>query len=113
MAKGYKQPQMSRNSGMMGQIAKLQEQMAKAQEDLAEETVTETVGGGVITITMTGDQQCLSITIDPEILKDPEVEMLQDLIVTGINKALDSSRALTEEKMKPFSNVLGGLGLGL
>ncbi len=113
MAKGYKQPQAKRGAGMMSQLAKLQEQMAQAQSDLAEETVTESVGGGVISITITGDQQCRSIQIAPEILEDVDVEMLQDLITSGVNKALESSRALAAEKMAPFTNMLGGLGLGI
>jgi len=96
---------------MMGQFAKLQEQMMKAQETLSEETITESVGGGAISITMTGDQVCKSIVIDPELLKDADIEMLQDLIVSGINRAVESSKALAEEKMKPFSNILSGLGL--
>jgi len=111
MAKGYRQPQASRGGGMMGQFAKLQEQMAKAQESLSEETITESVGGGAISITMTGDQVCKSIVIDPELLKDVDVEMLQDLIVSGVNRAVESSKALAEEKMKPFSNMLSGLGI--
>lgn len=113
MAKGYKQPQAKRGVGMMSQLAKLQEQMAQAQSELAEETVTESVGGGVISITITGDQQCRSIQIAPEILEDADVEMLQDLITSGVNKALESSRALATEKMAPFTNMLGGLGLGI
>jgi hypothetical protein len=111
MAKGYRQPQASRSGGMMGQFAKLQEQMMKAQESLSEETITESVGGGAISITMTGDQVCKSIVIDPKLLKDADIEMLQDLIVSGINRAVESSKALAEEKMKPFSNMLSGLGL--
>ena len=110
MAKGFNQPQSSRNSGMMGQIAKLQEQMTKTQESLAEETVTETVGGGVISITMSGDQVCQALIIDPQLFEDADPEMLQDLLLSGINKAIESSKALAEEKMKPFSNMLGGLG---
>lgn len=113
MAKGYRQPTSPRGGGMMAQIAKLQEQMAQAQADLAETTVTETVGGGAISITMSGDQRCQAITIDPELLTDSDVEMLQDLIVTGVNKALDSARKLSEEKMAPFTSMLGGLGLGM
>lgn len=111
MAKGYKQPQASRGGGMMGQFAKLQEQMAKAQESLAEETITESVGGGAISIVMTGDQVCKSISIDPELLKDADAEMLQDLVVSGVNRAIESSKALAEEKMRPFSNMLSGFGL--
>ena len=115
MAKGYNRPRSSKGAsgGMMAQIQKMQEQMAQAQAALAEETVTATVGGGVISITMTGDQICKSVEIAPELLEDADVEMLQDLINSGINAALDQSRALAEEKMGPFSEMLGGMGLGL
>lgn len=115
MAKGFNRPRSSKGAagGMMAQIQKMQEQMAQAQAELAEETVTATVGGGVISITMTGDQTCKSVEIAPELLEDADVEMLQDLINSGINAALDKSRALAEEKMGPFSEMLGGMGLGL
>lgn len=114
MAKGYNRPPTNRGGGgMMAQIQQMQEQMAQAQAELAEATVTASVGGGVINITMSGDQVCKSVEIAPELLEDADVEMLQDLINTGINAALDQSRALASEKMSPFTNMLGGMGLGL
>ncbi len=97
---------------MMAQIQQMQEQMAQAQAELAEETVTATVGGGVISITMSGDQVCKAVEIAPELLEDADPEMLQDLFQSGVNAALDKSRELAAEKMAPFSNMLGGLGLG-
>ena len=112
MAKGYNRPRSPKGAGMMAQIQQMQQQMADAQEKLAEETITATVGGGVISITMTGDQVCRSITISPELLQDPDVEMIQDLVTSAINAALDKSRNLATEKMAPFTNMLGGLGLG-
>ena len=113
MAKGYNRPQSSKGGGMMAQIQQMQQQMAQAQAELAEETVTATVGGGVISITMSGDQVCKSVEIAPELLEDPDVEMLQDLINSGINAALEKSRELAANKMGPFTDMLGGLGLGL
>jgi DNA-binding YbaB/EbfC family protein len=97
--------------GMMSQIKKMQEQLAAAQEQLAVETVTASVGGGVIKITMTGDQHCKNVQIDPEILKDADPEMLQDLVLSAINAALDQSRDMASEKMGPLAGGLGGLGL--
>jgi nucleoid-associated protein EbfC len=61
---------------------------------------------------MTGDQVCKSVEIAPELLEDADVDMLQDLILSAINAALDQSRALAADKMAPFSDMLGGLGLG-
>jgi hypothetical protein len=113
MAKGYNRPRSSKGGGMMAQIQQMQQQIAEAQAALAEETVTATVGGGVISITMTGDQVCKSVEIAPELLQDPDVEMLQDLINSGINAALEKSRELAANKMGPFTDMLGGLGLGM
>lgn len=112
MAKGYNRPRQSKGGGMMAQIQQMQEQMAQTQAELAEETVTATVGGGVISITMSGDQVCKAVKIAPELLEDADPEMLQDLFQSGVNAALDKSRELAAEKMAPFSNMLGGLGLG-
>jgi DNA-binding YbaB/EbfC family protein len=97
---------------MMGQIKKLQEQMALTQAKLAEETVTATVGGGAIKVTVTGDQRCTSVEIDPEMLKDADAEMLQDMLLSAFNMALDKSRELAEEKMGPLAGGLSGMGLG-
>jgi DNA-binding YbaB/EbfC family protein len=114
MAKGYNRPKPNMGGGgMMAQIQQMQEQMAQAQAQLADETVTATVGGGVISVTMTGDQVCKSVEIVPELLEDADAEMLQDLITSGVNAALDKSRELASEKMAPFTDMLGGLGLGL
>jgi len=98
---------------MMQQIQKMQEQMAETQAKLAEETVTITVGGGAIKITMTGDQNCKAITIDPDMLKDADAEMLQDMLLSGINLALEKSRDLAAERMGPLAGGLSGMGLGL
>ncbi|MFA5837428.1 MAG: YbaB/EbfC family nucleoid-associated protein [Bellilinea sp.] len=97
--------------GMMSQIKKLQEQMEATQAALAEETVTATVGGGAVKVTMTGAQVCKGIEIDPDLLKDADAEMLQDLILSGVNLALDQSRKLAEDRMGPLAGGLSGLGL--
>ena len=113
MAKGFNSSRSPRGGGnMMAQLAKLQEQMAAAQEEIAQARVTESAGGGAVTVTMSGDQKCLEIKIQEDVLQDADVEMLQDLLLTAINKALDSARALSEEKMAPFTSMLGGMGLG-
>jgi DNA-binding YbaB/EbfC family protein len=92
--------------GMMQQIQKLQEQLTQAQEQLAQETVNYSAGGGAIKVVMTGDQHCKSVEIDPEILKDSDIEMLQDLVLAAVNGALDASRALASERLGPLA---GGL----
>jgi hypothetical protein len=92
--------------GMMQQLQKLQEQIQQTQAQLAEETVTATVGGGAVKITLTGDQHCQAIAIDPALLADADVEMLQDLLLTAFNTALDQSRELAAQRLGPLA---GGL----
>jgi DNA-binding YbaB/EbfC family protein len=109
MAKGFnKMPGMGGggSNAMMAQIQKLQQQMAEAQEKLAVETVSATAGGGAIKVTMTGDQKCQSVEIDPDFLKDADAEMLNDMVLTAVNLALDKSRELQEKLMGPLA---GGL----
>ncbi|MCB0103154.1 MAG: YbaB/EbfC family nucleoid-associated protein [Anaerolineales bacterium] len=104
MAKGFnKGPAMGGQGGMMQQIQKLQQQMEQAQAKLAEETVSATAGGGAIKVTMTGDQKCKSVEISPEFLKDADAEMLQDMVLSAVNMALDESRALQEKLMGPLA----------
>src|SRR5512147_1224610 len=106
MAKGFnKGPQMG-GGGMMAQLQKMQQQLAEAQEKLAEMTVSATAGGGAIKVTMTGDQRCQSVEIDADFLKDADAEMLNDLVLTAVNLALDKSRELQEQMMGPLA---GGL----
>jgi DNA-binding YbaB/EbfC family protein len=108
MAKGFKGPKQPGGgmSGMMGQLQKLQEQLQEAQAKLADETVTATSGGGAVKITVTGDQRCTAIEIDPEMLKDADAEMLQDMLLAALNSALDKSRELAAERLGPLA---GGL----
>ncbi len=107
MAKGFNRPAGGGGqSGMMQQLQRLQQQMAEAQEHLADETVTATAGGGAVKVTMTGDQKCRSVEIDPAVLKDADADMLQDLVLTAVNLALEKSRELQEQVMGPLA---GGL----
>ncbi len=106
MAKGFNRPAGAGQAGMLGQFQRLQQQMQEAQEKLAKETVTATSGGGAVKVVMTGDQKCQSVEIDPSLLKDADAEMLQDLILTAVNMALDKSRELQQQIMGPLA---GGL----
>ena len=107
MAKGFNRPPGGGGqAGMMQQIQRLQQQMAEAQEQLALQTVEASAGGGAVKVTMTGDQKCQSVEIAPELLKDADAEMLQDLVLTAVNLALDKSRELQEQTMGPLA---GGL----
>ncbi|HNS40343.1 MAG: YbaB/EbfC family nucleoid-associated protein [Anaerolineae bacterium] len=104
---------------MLGQVQKMQQEMAAAQASLENETVTVTAGGGAISIVITGHQRLRSITIDPELLVAEEAELLQDMLVAGVNAAIEQSQTLAAEKMEDITGgiggmdgLLGGLGLG-
>ncbi len=99
---------MGGGGGMMKQLQKLQEEMAKTQEALADETLTVTAGGGAITIVVTGNQRIRSITLKPEIVNPEDLDMLQDLIVAAVNEAIETSQAHAAERMQALT---GGLGL--
>ena len=104
MAKGFNRPPGGGGqAGMMQQFQRLQQQMAEAQEQLALQTVEASAGGGAVKVTMTGDQKCQSVEIAPELLKDADAEMLQDLVLTAVNLALDKSRVLQEQTMGPLA----------
>lgn len=111
------------NSGMnpqtmMKQVQKMQEDMVKAQEALAEETLEVQAGGGAVTVVITGHQRVKSITIKPEMLdtSDPEwTNDLQDLLQIAFNQAIEQSQARAAERMEAVSGGLNSLlpgGLG-
>jgi len=106
MAKRSKGQKPKNTISMMQQLQQLQQQVEVAQAQLAEETVTATVGGGAVKVDMTGDQRCTGIEIAPELLEDADVEMLQDLLLSAFNAAMDQSRDLAAERLGPLA---GGL----
>ncbi len=102
------------NKRMMGDLLRqaqaLQERMAKLQEEVGRKTVEGSAGGGMVTVVANGRQEVLSIKLDPEIVKAQDQEMLQDLIVAGVNDALKKAQAMMADEMK---SVTGGLGLNI
>ena len=103
MAKGFKDP---KGGNMMQQLQKLQLQIETTQAQLAEETVTATVGGGAVKIVVTGDQRCVSVELDASLLEEGDAEMLQDLLLTAINSGLDQSREMAAERLGPLASGL-------
>ncbi|MFZ5862202.1 MAG: YbaB/EbfC family nucleoid-associated protein [Nitrospirota bacterium] len=102
------------NKRMMGDLMRqaqaLQERMAKLQEEAGSKTVQGSAGGGMVTVVANGRQEVLSVKLDPEIVKSQDQEMLQDLIVAGVNDALKKAQAMMAEEMK---SVTGGMGLNI
>jgi nucleoid-associated protein EbfC len=84
----------------------MQQEMLRVQTELEAAQVDGSAGGGVVTAVVTGKQELVSITIDPDAVDPSDVDMLQDLIVAAVNDALRASRDLAEEKM---AAVTGGL----
>ncbi|MBP9676529.1 MAG: YbaB/EbfC family nucleoid-associated protein [Anaerolineaceae bacterium] len=110
MAKGFNRPAGGQGGGaMMAQLKRLQEQMEVAQEQLSQETVTSSAGGGAVKVTMTGDQRCTEVIIEPDLLKDADAEMLQDLVLSAVNLALDDSRKMASERLGPLAGGMPGL----
>jgi hypothetical protein len=102
--------------GMMAQLQKMQQDMADAQAALEKETVEVSVGGGALTIVISGHQRVQSIRLNPAVIdtSDPEwATDLEDLILLGINQAIEQSQTMAAEKMERISGGLGNIpGLG-
>lgn len=81
------------------QMQQMQAKLAKIQEELGSETVEASVGGGMVTIVMTGHQQVESVKIDPEALDPEDVETIQDLMVAAFNEALRKSQELAGQRL--------------
>ena len=91
--------------GMLQQARKVQEQMQRQMADLRVEASS---GGGAVHVVMSGQKFVLAMTIDPQLLKDGDAEMLQDLVMGAINQA---SQRVDEQMQKSVGSMLGGLGM--
>jgi len=87
-------------------LQQMQEKLLKAQEELGNETVEGTAGGGAVKIAMTGHQKVQSVTIDPEVVDPEDVEMLQDLVTAAVNEAVSKSHELATKRL---GSVTGGM----
>jgi nucleoid-associated protein EbfC len=108
------QPNMN---AMMKQVQKMQADMMKAQEELKNEVVEASAGGGMVTVKITGDLEVREVRIDPDAVDPDDVEMLQDMVQAATNEAVRSAQELAANKMNAAAGGLagpGGLGgLGL
>jgi DNA-binding YbaB/EbfC family protein len=94
------------NRHMIQQAQKLQAQLLKAQEDLANLTVEASAGGGAVKVTMSGQQKILSVKISPEVVNPEDIEMLEDLVLGAVSEALAKSQ---EAAAKMMGGLTGGL----
>ncbi|MBP1657444.1 MAG: hypothetical protein H6Q31_2045 [Bacteroidetes bacterium] len=102
-------------SGMMKQIQKMQEKMAQVQEELEQRTVVGEAGGGMVKATVNGRQRLTALAIEREVLTGEDQDMLEDLILAAVNKALEESQKMAQEEMaKVTSGILPNIpGLNL
>lgn len=103
--------QMKNMNQMMKQVKKMQEQMAKAQEELADKTVQGTAGGGVVTVTATGQKKIVGVEIKPEAVDPEDVEMLQDLVLAAVNDALTKADEMANQDLGKFTGGMNIPGL--
>ena len=94
---------------MMKQLQKMQEDMARAQEALAAESVSAAAGGGAVTVTISGALEILDIQIDPAAADD--LELLQDTIVAAANEAMRKAQELANSRLGSVAGALGNLGI--
>ncbi|MCR6098439.1 YbaB/EbfC family nucleoid-associated protein [Salipaludibacillus agaradhaerens] len=102
---------MKNMGNMMKQMQKMQKDMAKAQEQLKEETVEATAGGGMVKVIASGEKRILDIQINEEAVDPDDVEMLEDLVLAATNEALTKVDDLVNEKMGKFTKGMNIPGL--
>lgn len=98
------------NQDMMRQVAQLQEQMQKAQEELEATEFEASSGGGAVTAKVNGSQRLVSLSIDPDVIDEDDIEMLEDMIIAAVNEAQNSASEAQAEQSSAFT---GGLGIDL
>jgi nucleoid-associated protein EbfC len=96
---------------MLQQVQQMQEQMAKAQEELASESVEASVGGGMVVVKASGSGEITEIRISPEVIDPDDPEGLADLVLAGVNEAIRNAQELQQSKLGGAMGGLRGLGL--
>jgi hypothetical protein len=99
------QPNMQQ---MLKQVQKMQQDMMAAQEQLKDEEVTASAGGGMVTVKVSGDLVVKEVTIDPAAVDPEDVELLQDMVTAAVNQAVDQAQQLAASKMGAVTGGLGG-----
>lgn len=98
---------------MLKQVQKMQEEMQKVQQELANKTVTEESGGGMVKAIANGSKELVRIEIDPSVIVAEDKEILEDLIVAAVNKALSSANKMAEAEMGKVAKGMIPPGLNI
>jgi len=99
---------MPNMGNLLKKAQQLQEKMAKLQEELSEKTVETSAGGGMVTVIATGKQEIASIKIDPEVVSQEDIEMLEDLVLAAVNDALFQAKQMASDEM---TKLTGGVNI--
>ena len=94
------------NKNILRQAQQLQQRLARAQEELEQETTEASVGGGVVTVVVTGKQKLQSVKIDPAAVDPQDVAMLEDLVLAAVNEAMDRAQEMAASRLNA---VTGGM----
>lgn len=94
---------------LMKQAQKMQQDMAKAQQELEDQEYSASSGGGVVTVTVTGSKEVKAIKISPEVVDPDDVEMLEDLVLAAVREAMETAEKNAQEKMGKISPNMPGM----
>jgi DNA-binding YbaB/EbfC family protein len=103
-----KMPGLGDMAGMLKQLRQMQGELAKAQKELAKETVSAEAGKGQVRVTVTGDQRVTDVVIDPALMAAGDARKLSELVQEAFNKALNESREMAKKRLGPLAGGLGG-----
>jgi DNA-binding YbaB/EbfC family protein len=104
-----KQPRMPNMQQMLQQVQKMQQEMEAAQEELKNEIVEASAGGGMVTVRVAGDLEVKAVKIDPSAVDPDDVEILADMVLAAVNEALRMAQELAAQKL---GGATGGLDVG-
>ena len=95
---------LNQMQGMLKQVQKMQEKMQQVQEELEQKTLNEESGGGMVKVTINGKLQLVKIAIEKEVINPEDPEMLEDLVIAAVNKAIESAQKMSQEEMNKVTS---------